>query len=319
MSATAFGGVLLVDKPEGPTSHDVVARLRRLLGTRRVGHAGTLDPMATGLLVMLVGEATKLEPYLATAEKAYRATIAFGRSTDTLDVTGTTTSTATIDDGLSAELASLERGGGLAEAPRIAAALELERERLEQRPPAHSAIKIDGVRSYAHARAGREVELALRPVRMLALELEAATESPPSLEVSMRVSKGYYVRSFARDLGAALGAPSALARLRRTRSGSFDLGDAISLEASPEALRGALMPVGEAARRSLPGRILAPDDVRRARLGQPLAEADGAPSEDDPACAWFDELGELVAIGRGAKVLRGFASAPAVAPGSVGR
>lgn len=135
----------------------------------------------------------------------------------------------------------------------------------------------------------------------------------------MRVSKGYYVRSFARDLGATLGLPSALARLRRTRSGSFELCDAVALDADPTLLRGALLPIGEAARRSLPARTLAPDDVRRARLGQPLAEADGAPSEDAPASAWFDELGELVAIGRGAKVLRGFASAPAVAPGSGGR
>jgi tRNA pseudouridine55 synthase len=319
MKTPSLDGVLLVDKPEGPTSHDVVARVRRLLGTRRVGHAGTLDPMATGLLVVLVGEATKLEPYLATAEKGYRATIAFGRSTDTLDVTGTTTATAAVDEGLVAELASLERAGGLTEAPRIAAALELERLRTEQQPPAHSAIKIDGVRSYAHARAGREVALALRPVRMLELALDAATSAPPSLEVSMRVSKGYYVRSFARDLGAALGAPSALARLRRTRSGSFELSDAVSLESEPEVLRAALLPLGEAARRSLTERVLGPDDVRRARLGQPLAVADGAASDDEQASAWFDEQGELVAIGRGPKVVRGFVSAPAVAPGSGGR
>lgn len=319
MSATAFGGVLLVDKPEGPTSHDVVARVRRLLGTRRVGHAGTLDPMATGLLVVLVGEATKLEPYLATAEKGYRATIAFGRSTDTLDVTGTTTATAALDEGLVAELAAIERAGGLVEAPRIAAALELERVRTEQQPPAHSAIKIDGVRSYAHARAGREVELALRPVRMLELRLDAASSAPPSLEVSMRVSKGYYVRSFARDLGAALGVPSALARLRRTRSGSFELAHAVSLDAEPAVLRASLLPIAEAARSSLPERILAPDEVRRARLGQPLAAADGAASDDAPPSAWFDERGELVAIGRGPKVVRGFASPPAVAPGSGGR
>jgi tRNA pseudouridine55 synthase len=319
MKASSLDGVLLVDKPEGPTSHDVVARVRRLLGTRRVGHAGTLDPMATGLLVVLVGEATKLEPYLATAEKGYLATIAFGRSTDTLDVTGTTTATAAVDEGLVAELASIERSGGLAEAPRIAAALELERQRTEQQPPAHSAIKIDGVRSYAHARAGREVELALRPVRMLELALLAAAPSPPSLELAMRVSKGYYVRSFARDLGAALGLPSALARLRRTRSGSFELGDAVSLDAEPEVLRAALLPLGEAARRSLPERTLAPDDVRRARLGQPLSATDGAPNDAEHPSAWFDERGELVAIGRGAKVVRGFVPAPAVAPGSGGR
>jgi tRNA pseudouridine55 synthase len=271
MKQPSLDGVLLVDKPEGPTSHDVVARVRRLLGTRRVGHAGTLDPMATGLLVVLVGEATKLEPYLSTAEKGYRATIAFGVSTDTLDVTGTTTATAAVDEGLVAELASIERTGRIAEAPRIAAALELERARTEQQPPAHSAIKIDGVRSYTHARAGRDVELALRPVRMLELALDAATSAPASIEISMRVSKGYYVRSFARDLGAALDTPSALARLRRTRSGSFDLSDAVRLDVrAGRPARRASCPSARPRGARSRERVLGPDDVRRARLGQPL-------------------------------------------------
>ncbi|HTN87108.1 MAG TPA: tRNA pseudouridine(55) synthase TruB, partial [Sorangium sp.] len=155
-------GVLVIDKPRGPTSHDVVARLRRALGVKRIGHAGTLDPMASGVLVVLVGEATKLAPYLTAQDKRYTARVALGVGTDTLDADGDVTAAAPLPAWLDAELAALAAASGppgdaalAALAPRIAAALDAERARRAQTPPAYSAIKVAGQRSYALARAGQ--------------------------------------------------------------------------------------------------------------------------------------------------------------------
>ncbi len=150
-------GVVLIDKPPGMTSHDVVSRMRRRLRTKRVGHAGTLDPMATGLLLVLFGEGTKLEPYLSTADKRYRATVAFGRSTDTFDKEGTTVAEVAPTPALVAELRDLERDLR-APAPLLRAALESELARREQFPPAFSAIKVDGVRSHRLARKGAALQ-----------------------------------------------------------------------------------------------------------------------------------------------------------------
>lgn len=198
-------GVLLVDKPGGLTSFDVVAQVRKLFGTRKVGHAGTLDPMATGVLVILLGEATKLSNVLTTDKKSYRTTVSLGATTDTLDKDGRVTKQAPVP-------APLEQAS-------VLAALELERVRRDQLPPQVSAIKVAGQRAYQQARKGIEVELALRAVHVHELALEGFDEQ--SIDVSLTVSKGYYVRSFGRDLAERLGTLGHLSQLRRTQSGPF--------------------------------------------------------------------------------------------------
>jgi len=239
LSMTAQGGIVLIDKPSGMTSHDVVARMRRRLGTKRVGHAGTLDPMATGLLVVLFGEGTKLEPYLSISDKAYEAVIAFGRSTDTLDAEGQTIAEEAPSAELVRELCDLEADLERA-APLFQAALEQERARREQIPPAFSAIKVDGVRSHRLARKGELLDLPARNVRILELALRRASsakpETLPSVALYLLVTKGYYVRSFARDLGEALGCSSHLAGLRRVAAGSFEIARAAALDCSEAEL-----------------------------------------------------------------------------------
>jgi len=256
-------GVLLVDKPPAITSHDVVYRLRRALGEKRVGHAGTLDPMATGLIVALVGEATKLEPYLGGADKAYEAIVELGRATDTLDREGTTTAVASVPDG------ALERA-------TVEAALAGELARTEQVPPAFSAIHVEGRRSYDLARAGDARELPARPVALRRVELGDIDRERARIAVLLEVSKGYYVRSFARDLGARLGAPSHLASLRRIRSGAFDIARAVSLDAPKEALEAALIPLAAAAAACTQALALTSEDVARVRVGKPVCAPAGA-------------------------------------------
>lgn len=295
-------GVLCVDKPKGPTSHDVVSRMRRALGTRRVGHAGTLDPMASGVLVILVGEATKLAPYLTAHDKRYEARVVLGRATDTLDAEGETTAEAELPPDLVEELRQLSAGAtGRA---RVEAALDAERARRIQVPPAFSAIKVHGERSYARARAGEEVELAPRPVEVRAMLLRAATPPCPTalgaIELELAVSKGYYVRALARDLGEALGVPAHLDRLRRTASGPFGIEHAMPLTAPTEALLGALLPVARAAALGMPLARLTTAGTERAVHGKHLHDDDflaPPPSGDGALCAWLDEDGQLVAVG----------------------
>lgn len=335
MSRGASGrdhGVLVVDKPVGPTSHDAVARARRALGTKRVGHAGTLDPMASGVLVVLVGEGTKLAPFLTAHDKSYLATVAFGASTTTLDAEGEVTRHEDPpawlrDELLAAEELRARRAGerstgpsadeDLARAaPRLHAALEAELARTEQAPPAFSAIKIGGRRSYDIARAGDDPELALRSVSARSIELAEGTDatgSSPRLALSLRVSKGYYVRSLARDIGERLGVPSHLAALRRTRSGPFSIATATRLDVSVDQVRAALIPLAEAAQRSLPAARLTASGEERARHGKPLdaSHFEAEPPTGDDLCAWLDATGRLVAVGRregGSLVIqRGFA------------
>ncbi len=308
--STSPNGVLVVDKPEGPTSHDIVSRVRRALRTRRVGHAGTLDPMATGILVVLVGEATKLEPYLAASRKAYVAEITFGRATDTLDRLGETLEEQLVPEWLSEELdlvavsASRRSLGGppVSECERLAAlgairlsgALSAELARESQIPPRFSAIKVDGQKSYDRARRGESFELAARDVRLLEARLLDASGPAASLRVEMNVTKGYYVRSFARDLGLALGVPSHLTALRRIGSGKLTLDSAVSSDASSDTMLERLVPLAEAARANMESSQLTRRGVFRAERGQPL-------ETDDFDCtpttgAWFD-AGRLVAIG----------------------
>ncbi len=306
-----MNGVLVVDKPSGMTSHDVVARVRKALGTRRVGHAGTLDPMATGVLVVLVGEATKLEPYLAADDKGYVARVSFGRATDTLDAEGRTTATGEVPEWLREEITGASAGR------RIAEAVAGEEARTEQVPPAYSAIHVDGRRSYERARAGEDVRLPPRPVAVRRLTVidggVPEDGGDPWIAMRVEVSKGYYVRSLARDLGERLGVPAHLSFLRRVRSGAFTIDGAVSLGSGllaeergagplPDGrgtdLGAGLIPIVEAAGRALPVGRLTVEGALRARQGKTIGEGDF--SEMPPvadASVWLDAGGGLVAIG----------------------
>jgi tRNA pseudouridine55 synthase len=222
-------GVLVCDKPGGMTSHDVVARVRRLAGQRRVGHGGTLDPPATGVLVLALGRATRLLPFLPTEPKRYLAEVAFGTGTDTLDAAGAVTGTADVDGvdeaGLRAALAGFV-------GPQL------------QVPPMVSAIKVGGERLYAKARRGEQIDRAPRPILIheLALLEFAATERPRAT-LAVVCSGGTYVRALAADLGRALGTLAHLASLRRTAVGRFTEQDAHTL-AELEELAGGSPPLG---------------------------------------------------------------------------
>ncbi len=306
-------GVLVVDKPQGPTSHDVVAEARRRFGTRRVGHGGTLDPMATGVLVLLFGEGTKLSEIVAGSHKAYLAELSFGRATDSHDAMGRVTAE---------DLEGLAR----VTRERLARALVAERQRREQLPPAVSALKVGGRRAYDLARAGATPELQPRPIQVSSLELISLEDGRASLELC--VSKGYYVRALARDVGAALGVPAHLSALRRTQSGCFTLREAVDWS-SGSAPR--LLSVAEVLPRVALTLRLTPGGVLRARRGQALGledfidEPPSSSEEPEPAgappMAWTDADGVPIALGErvGAqfRVRRGFAadSAAAAKPG----
>lgn len=288
-------GVLVVDKPAGPTSHDIVAKLRRTLRTRAIGHAGTLDPAATGVLVVAIGEATKLSPFLTAQDKAYLATVAFGQATTTLDAEGEVTESRPISPELAAELQRI--ADGAAPAGALAQALAGELERREQVPPAYSAIKQQGRPVHERARQGEQVVLAPRPVNVRSIEILGATAS--TLTVRIEVSKGFYVRSFARDLGERLGVPAHLASLRRTKSGPFLLDEAVDPSSSEEVLRAALIPLAEAACRALPYGRLGIEGEKRARQGKRIRRIDflSPPPDDAELSAWLSESGALVAVG----------------------
>src|SRR3954452_20809526 len=220
--ASAPNGVLLVDKPEGITSHGVVARARRAYGTRKVGHAGTLDPMATGLLVLGLGPSTRLLTYLVGLDKVYLATVRLGLATTT-------------DDREGEPLGESADARGVADADLAAATAALTG-RIEQVPSSVSAIKVDGRRSYARVRAGEAVGLPARPVTVTEFAVLGRRDSddvPGAVDVEVRVacSSGTYVRALARDLGAALGAGGHLTALRRTVVGPFDVQQAAALDA----------------------------------------------------------------------------------------
>jgi tRNA pseudouridine55 synthase len=224
----AQSGVVVIDKPASWTSHQVVAKIRRLAAIRKVGHAGTLDPMATGVLVIGIGKATRLLGHLALTEKAYRATIRLGISTVTDDAEGAVTATAgargLTDDQIEAALASL-RGEQM------------------QVPSAVSAIKIDGVRAYAKVRSGQEVDLASRPVTIHRLDvlgrqdLDTDGFAVVDLDILVECSSGTYVRALARDLGDTLGTGGHLTALRRTRVGAFTLDEAQTLDEAERGLK----------------------------------------------------------------------------------
>ncbi len=219
-------GILLVDKPQGVTSHDVVARARRLLGTRKVGHAGTLDPMATGLLLLGVDSATRLLTYLVGLDKCYQATIRLGVATATDDAEGETT--ATVDASTVTDAA-------------IAAGIAKLTGPISQVPSTFSAIKVDGRRAYDLARSGEHVQLTARGVTIHEFALLETRRSGAVVDLDVRVtcSSGTYIRALARDLGASLGVGGHLTALRRTRIGPFPVADAVALpdpRAHPDAV-----------------------------------------------------------------------------------
>jgi tRNA pseudouridine55 synthase len=207
----AIGGLLLVDKPAGITSHDVVQRIRQIYGERSIGHLGTLDPFATGLLVLLIGRSTRLATFLDTEPKVYEAAIVFGSETDTDDATGAVT-----------------RAGPLPGQAEVRAAIARLTGPLEQIPPAYSAKSIDGVRAYDAARRGEPLDLA--PVSVTVHEWDVRAIDDGSLRAVITCSGGTYIRALARDLGRAIGSAAHLSALRRTRVGEFDVRDAFSLE-----------------------------------------------------------------------------------------
>lgn len=239
----AFGrsGILLIDKPAGITSHDVVARTRKRAGTRKVGHAGTLDPMATGLLVLGINNSTRLLTYLVGLDKEYFATIRLGAATNTDDAEGETI-----------EVAEPGRVEALT-ADEVSAALVPLTGAISQVPSSVSAIRVDGKRAYTLVREGETVQLAARSVTVSALELLDARRSEGfyDLDVRVRCSSGTYIRAIARDLGAALGVGGHLTALRRSMIGPFSVADAAELESldvaaallSPAAIATALFPV----------------------------------------------------------------------------
>lgn len=287
--------MLVVDKPRGPTSHDVVARMRRMLHTHEVGHAGTLDPMATGVLVVLVGEATKLAPYLTAEDKAYRATVRLGVATTSLDAEGDVIETRPV---MQPSRDVVER------------AMDVERKRTEQVPPSVSAIKVRGVAAHRKTRRGEVVELAARTVGVRSLDALAIRENPPEIDLEVVAAKGYYVRALARDLAASLGTVGHLVALRRLRSGAFDLEETTPLDALDETrARAALLPLATAASRALPTVRLTSTGATKARQGKTLSNDDALDPIPEAASAWLDEAGALVAIGRMhdgiARVLRG--------------
>lgn len=256
-------GLVLVDKPAGWTSHDVVARVRRLAGTRKVGHAGTLDPMATGLLVLGVNRATRLLTYLVGAEKAYSATIRLGQDTLTDDAEGEITRTPGTPD----------QAGLIA---RVSSAVDQLTGTIEQVPSAVSAIKIDGQRSYARVRAGQDVALRARPVTVHSFTTTTARpavadDGTPVLDLDVEVvcSSGTYVRALARDLGAALGTGGHLTALRRHRVGPFDVRSARTLEQLAEQVE--LIGVTEVLRAVFHPRQLDAGETRAVRYGQKIA------------------------------------------------
>jgi tRNA pseudouridine55 synthase len=266
-------GLVVVDKPPGLTSHDVVARMRRLAGTRRVGHAGTLDPMATGVLVIGIDKATKLLGHLAAHDKDYLATIRLGTVTTTDDAEG--------------EVVAESDAGGVDDA-RLAAAMRALTGDLQQVPAAVSAIKVDGVRAYTRVRAGEHVELAARSVHVARFDL--LTRRGDDLDVAVTCTTGTYVRALARDLGAALGIGAHLTALRRTRVGGFTIDAASTLDELGTDLR--VIPLADAVAVAFPRVDVGADDARRIGFGQPV----GFELPADGPVGVFGPAGEVLAL-----------------------
>lgn len=281
-----MNGLLVVDKPSDWTSHDVVGRTRRILNTRKVGHAGTLDPMATGVLVLGVGRATRLLGFIAGSDKTYLATIRLGQSTVTDDSEGEVIASAE-----PSQIAALSIDA-------IAQGIELLTGEIEQVPSSVSAIKVDGQRAYAKVRSGDEVKLQARSVTVssfIAVDYRAG-DNFFDVDVEVTCSSGTYIRALARDLGNELGVGGHLTSLRRTRVGQWPLTDAIDLEtfgklADPQA---AIIPIAEAASRVFPTWIVDEDEAVFVRNGRRIDWSYAGLEEG--ILAIFDQQGEFLAL-----------------------
>ena len=274
-------GIVVVDKPEGPTSHAIVGRARKAFDTRRVGHAGTLDPLATGVLVLGLGSATRLLGHLSGQGKEYVATIALGVSTMSDDAQGEV----------------LSAPGATVSAADVEAAMQPWRGQVRQRPSAVSAVHVDGRRAHERVRDGEEVDLPERDVVIDAFDLldlryaEVAGVPATLIDVRVACSAGTYVRALARDVGASLGVGGHVVALRRTRSGAFTLDDAIVPEDLGDV---APIPAGEAARRSLPWVEIDAGSVRSVVHGVRIPWPAGAPEGETVA---FIHGPDLLALG----------------------
>ncbi|MFC4051024.1 tRNA pseudouridine(55) synthase TruB [Actinomadura syzygii] len=277
-------GLVIVDKPAGWTSHDVVGRMRKLAKTRRVGHAGTLDPMATGVLVLGIGKATRLLGHLALTEKAYDGTIRLGESTNTDDAEGEITATSPADS-----VADVELRAGIAALTGP----------IRQVPPQVSAIKVNGERAYKMARKGEEVDLAARPVTVHGFTVTGVRRHGELIDVDATVvcSSGTYIRALARDLGASLGCGGHLTALRRTRVGPYDLSMARTLDRLAENLE--IIPMEDAVAAVFPRRDVSDDDARKVAHGGRLPAAGLGPgpvgvfAPDGSLLALVEEQGEV--------------------------
>jgi tRNA pseudouridine55 synthase len=289
-------GLLVIDKPCGPTSHDVVARMRRVLGERRIGHTGTLDPAASGVLPLVLGRATRLARFLSGANKSYEAVVRFGFATDTYDAAG--------------QPVAEHSTGRAPTRGEIESSLNTFRGTFEQQPPAFSAKKIAGRRSYEAARANRSAPPALpaplalpAPANVTVYRLDILDVATDCVTLSVECSAGFYVRSLAHDLGVRLGVGAHLAALRRTASAGITLADAIPLdiaERSREEAIAAIVPLA----RMLPGLssvVLTDDGVERAAHGRDIGapELMAAMTAEWPAkppVRLFDQRGHLIGI-----------------------
>jgi tRNA pseudouridine55 synthase len=265
-------GLLLVDKPAGITSHDVVAIIRRVVGSQRVGHTGTLDPFATGLLVVLVGRGTRLIPYIDGEPKVYDATIRFGSETDTDDATGQTTRESDVPEDAAIEVAIAKLTGAI-----------------DQVPPSYSAKKVAGTRAYAAARRG--IALDLEPSRIIVHRWELGSRAGADLAARVTCSGGTYIRALARDLGRLTNSAAHLAALRRVRSGCFVVDDAYTLE-QLRAGDSKMQPLRDAIP-SIPTRRLAEPELTRVLHGNAIV-ANGEPLAS--RVALIDDEKALVAV-----------------------
>lgn len=250
----ALDGIVLVDKPEGPTSHDIVAKARRIYGTRKIGHAGTLDPMATGMLVLGVGKATRLLGYFTASDKEYFATIRLGEATNTDDAQG--------------EITKAVDASNITDTDILNAVRDF-RGPISQKPSSVSAIKIDGKRAYTRVRDGEEVDIPARDVIVHDFEILEISHNEKTVDVKVRVvcSAGTYIRALARDLGAKLSVGGHLTKLRRTRSGKFTQMRSLSdIENTPT-----VMELADVLRSSFPTVEISGDDVKRAKNGMRIA------------------------------------------------
>lgn len=271
-----------IDKPQGLTSHDVVSRVRRAVGERRVGHAGTLDPLATGALVVGVGQATRLLGLLTLDVKSYGALISFGRETETDDAEGATRREAPVPDDLADEAFAAAAVAGLVG-------------EVDQVPPAYSAISVGGRRSYDRARAGEQVDLPARHVTILEaglLGIGRDTDGALAWRVALRVSKGTYIRSIARDLGRSLGTAAHVAELRRTSSGPVGLSACVGLDQLEEGGRACLLErqLDPTVALGLPVRPLVAGELDDVRCGRALGLGGLALAEGDRCSLVADGL-----------------------------